>query len=366
MTPLHLAARQGNTKMFHELLKAGGKPSSRNSDGLSPLDELQRKSPRMFQAHEKNSTAIKKIHAYESSRAMQLAEMLGLGIRLPAVPILSETYIQGMCIEGAAVEHHSSLLRSMLWKLLLSYLPWAPSRWEFSVFSHRVKYYALSAEFTPSWRCMDHESFNTTESGGRIESTATNSDYDSDKKLSPTSQLSVSDDVRFDDDATIELRRQIYVDLMRMRKDFPQEHRNAIARILFIFACMHPDISYVQGMHDVCAGLYFQFLNDNMCSGKFRTGSNSPLRDNISGDTQKNKMGTMSSHRKMKNVAPFEEVSNLSGTSCAQNDERYRLDDNNLYGVDLHNNEAIRMLLNNPDKMRRMIWSLDPKVSQLL
>lgn len=55
-----------------------------------------------------------------------------------------------------------------------------------------------------------------------------------------------SNEFAFDDLPTMELRRQIYVDLMRMRQDFPASHRNAVARILFIFAKMHPDISYVQ------------------------------------------------------------------------------------------------------------------------
>ncbi len=53
-------------------------------------------------------------------------------------------------------------------------------------------------------------------------------------------------DDRYDDLATMELRRQIYVDLMRMRHDFPAHHLNAVARILFVFAHMHPDIGYVQ------------------------------------------------------------------------------------------------------------------------
>ena len=55
-----------------------------------------------------------------------------------------------------------------------------------------------------------------------------------------------SNEFAFDDLPTMELRRQIYVDLMRIRQDFPASHRNAVARILFIFAKMHPDISYVQ------------------------------------------------------------------------------------------------------------------------
>ena len=67
---------------------------------------MQQKSPRMFQAHQKNAAAVKKIHALESARGMQLAEMLGLGIQLPDIPILSSNDIQGMCIAGAAVEHH--------------------------------------------------------------------------------------------------------------------------------------------------------------------------------------------------------------------------------------------------------------------
>jgi hypothetical protein len=37
----------------------------------------------------------------------------------------------------------------MLWKLLLGYLPWAPSRWEFAVFSRRVKCVVLSSSSSP-------------------------------------------------------------------------------------------------------------------------------------------------------------------------------------------------------------------------
>lgn len=74
-------------------------------------------------------------------------------------------------------------------------------------------------------------------------------------------------DTEYDDMATMELRRQIYVDLVRMRRDFPEHHRNAVARILFIFAQMHPDISYVQVRLLNCKGRMHPWLTPRCAMG---------------------------------------------------------------------------------------------------
>ena len=90
-------------------------------------------------------------------------------------------------------------------------------------------------------------------------------------------------------------------------------------------------MQWVQGMHDVCAALYFQFLNDNKKNTRTRaSGEGSPTH--LSG----------------------------SGGSGAE----YWLPDEDLFsGIDLHSPAAVEKLLSDPDKMRKILQRLRPAVN---
>lgn len=54
---------------------------------------------------------------------------------------------------------------------------------------------------------------------------------------------------------------QCYVDVAT-----PRCHYDALARVLLVYARLNPVVSYVQGMNEVCAPLYYVFAQDPLCA----------------------------------------------------------------------------------------------------
>lgn len=115
-------------------------------------------------------------------------------------------------------------LRPLLWKLLLNYLPSEVSDWEEYI----------------SQKILDYESIK--------------SDISNEK-----------DDTVLDDIIKDVKRTKTHMHFFFMpSKTNPNElNSDVLGRILFIFAILHPDIKYVQGMNELLAPIYYCFSNDS-------------------------------------------------------------------------------------------------------
>lgn len=183
--------------------------------------------------------------------------------------VINLTELQSLASQG--IPDYGGL-RATVWKLLLYYLPRNRDLWESELARKRSKYAALKEELL----------MNPTEVTRRMEETSRQNKLDGrndeDGQLRrheiphgdhPLSLGETSVWNQFFQD--IEMAEQIERDVKRTHPDMiffsgesasSLENQEALKRILFIFAKLHPSTQYVQGMNEVLAPLYYVFKTD--------------------------------------------------------------------------------------------------------
>jgi hypothetical protein len=118
-------------------------------------------------------------------------------------------------------------LRSILWKLLLNYLPSDVNEWQSYIIEKRKDYEFLKADL-----------------------------------IIETDDLSIK---QIQDEISKDIRRtKTHMHFFSMQsKENPNEtNADVMGRILYIFALLHPDVKYVQGMNEILSPIYYCFSND--------------------------------------------------------------------------------------------------------
>ncbi|XP_042397882.1 TBC1 domain family member 13-like isoform X2 [Zingiber officinale] len=158
--------------------------------------------------------------------------------------------------------------RSIVWKLLLGYLPTQKHLWEEELVKNRLRFSELKREHlvNPSEHSAEDELVNSTrhcqdnDTGGLLcRREISNGDH-------PLCLANGSFWNQYFKDA--EIVEQIDRDLHRTHQDlnffsgnssFSRKNLEAMRNILLLFAKMNPAIGYVQGMNEVLALLYYVF-----------------------------------------------------------------------------------------------------------
>ena len=150
-------------------------------------------------------------------------------------------------------------LRSLCWKLQLGYIGTQSIKWESEIDEKRNKYSEYKAEFTGSLNLSSPPKKKTKKKKKN----------DLDHPLSITSNSQWNQ--HFQDITTVET---IEKDIKRTRNEmsfFDSKSKNnpketngeVLRRILFIYARLHPDVNYVQGLNELLAPIYYCFSNDS-------------------------------------------------------------------------------------------------------
>ncbi|OIT20461.1 PREDICTED: TBC domain-containing protein C1952.17c-like [Nicotiana attenuata] len=162
-------------------------------------------------------------------------------------------------------------LRATIWKLLLGYVPTSRDLWEKELTESRLKYVKLKAELLlnpselsrredKSLRFLGHD----TKVSEPLER------YNISKEDHPLSLGKTSiwhqyfEFTEISDQIDRDLQRT-HPDLEFFSGDSPLSRRNreSMRNILLLFAKLNPAISYVQGMNEVLAPLYYVFRTDS-------------------------------------------------------------------------------------------------------
>ncbi|CAN6442356.1 unnamed protein product [Victoria cruziana] len=164
-------------------------------------------------------------------------------------------------------------LRATTWKILLGYLPVERDLWEAELAENRAKYAALKTELLLS----PSELTRRLEEGSNSGRADVNNSTDGPLRRQ---EISDGDHPLNVGKASVwnkyfqyaEIEEQINRDLVRTHPEmsffsgdssFSHENREAMRSVLRLFAKMNPVISYVQGMNEVLAPLYYVFRTDS-------------------------------------------------------------------------------------------------------
>ncbi|KAJ4958055.1 hypothetical protein NE237_025166 [Protea cynaroides] len=164
-------------------------------------------------------------------------------------------------------------LRARVWKLLLGYLPASRDLWEGELLANQSKYAKLKEDLllSPSevTRRKD-EAFASCEPKVDNDTYGMLKRHEISHEDHPLSSCQASVWHQYFKDA--EIADQIDRDLVRTHPEmkffsadssFSRKNREAMRRILLLFAKLNPAIRYVQGMNEVLAPLYYVFSTDS-------------------------------------------------------------------------------------------------------
>ncbi|KAK3258062.1 hypothetical protein CYMTET_32876 [Cymbomonas tetramitiformis] len=156
-------------------------------------------------------------------------------------------------------------MRSLVWKLLLEYLPCDRKKWKSTLAAKRNDYEQFCEELiiNPSKvMASEADSHASTQDGSLVGTDVTATDH----------PLSVQDNSvwksYFKD---TDLLEQIDRDVMRTHPDLQffsgegdatKKHQDDMRRALLLFAKLNPGLRYVQGMNELYAPLYYTFSLD--------------------------------------------------------------------------------------------------------
>lgn len=178
--------------------------------------------------------------------------------------ILNETLVnEGKLRNLASLGVPDSLnVRGIVWRVLLKYLPLDQDLWKPYLIIKRQEYNNLITTYTNFININDNVKIKTSLPIHH----PNNNINENDHPLSNDIESSWNN--YFKD---VKLYEEIYKDVLRTYPDiefFINESNSsnvqiALLRILYIFAKVNPNISYVQGMNDIVGTLYYVFANDN-------------------------------------------------------------------------------------------------------
>ena len=169
---------------------------------------------------------------------------------------ISQFAVQQLSMKGVLGDNNN--LRSITWKYLLGYIGNNINNWEDEIDAKRAEYDELINQFS-SQITISKEQSQKAKSKTKI-----NVDH-------PLSTISNSVWNKHFQDVT--LVKSIDKDLKRTRNEmdfFQNVSKNnktelnidVLRRILFIYAKRHPDVSYVQGLNEILAPIYYCFAKD--------------------------------------------------------------------------------------------------------
>ena len=131
-------------------------------------------------------------------------------------------------------------LRPLIWKICLNYLSLKPNEWSNILSSNRSSYEKIKKQYI----------YNLSSDKIKNKNPLENNEYYNDKEL----YLNIKKDI---------LRTKSNMNFVStISKNF-ETNAQIMNRILFIYAKIHQEVSYVQGMNDLLAPIYYCFSKDN-------------------------------------------------------------------------------------------------------
>jgi len=158
-------------------------------------------------------------------------------------------------------------LRALTWKLLLGYLPPDTSKWNSLLMKKRAEYEEFCEELIVRPGSEDGSARNADAAEEPLEGALAAVDVTHDDH--PLSQGSTSVWNAFFRD--VEVMEQIERDVMRTHPDMhffsgdksqAVRHRKEMQRALFVYAKLNPGLTYVQGMNELLAPIYYTLRTD--------------------------------------------------------------------------------------------------------
>eukprot|EP00210_Caulerpa_lentillifera_P005179 g4951.t1 len=180
-------------------------------------------------------------------------------------PVVDMTSLRKACSNGVP---EGRGIRSITWKLMLNLLPPERSKWKEVLTRKRDRYRSFCEDLIVNPQTTTNGFLDNPLNGGspeplrRRESIVLDvTGNDHPLALDASSKWNVF----FKDN---EIREQIDRDVMRTHPDmhffsgdgeFAEKHRAELKRALFVFAKLNPGLTYVQGMNEIYAPLYYVF-----------------------------------------------------------------------------------------------------------
>ena len=131
-------------------------------------------------------------------------------------------------------------LRPLIWKICLNYLSLKPDEWSDALNVNRTKYEKNKKKYMKNLLSNKHINKNPF----------VNNEKDKDKEL----YSNIKKDI---------LRTKSNMNFVSMLTKNLETNADVMNRILFIYAKIHPDVVYIQGMNDLLAPIYYCFSIDN-------------------------------------------------------------------------------------------------------
>ncbi|GMH40284.1 hypothetical protein BSKO_08188 [Bryopsis sp. KO-2023] len=175
-------------------------------------------------------------------------------------PIVGVSNLRRLCVHGIPEGYD---LRSLTWKLVLNLLPPDSSKWRETLEAKRAQYKSFCDELIV---VPNDENGKTDKLGGMPVCESVDVTHD-DHPLALKSDSKWNAFFRDKD-----VKDQIERDVMRTHPDMhffsgdgeeAATHRREMMRALFIYAKLNPGLTYVQGMNEIYAPLYYIFKRDS-------------------------------------------------------------------------------------------------------
>ena len=131
-------------------------------------------------------------------------------------------------------------LRPLIWKICLNYLSLKPDEWSDKLNKNRTLYSNYKKKY------MKYLSFEKMNKKNPLD----NNEYYNDNEL----YNNIKKDI---------LRTKSNMSFVRMKSKNLETNSDIMNRILFIYAKIHPEVCYIQGMNDLLAPIYYCFSIDN-------------------------------------------------------------------------------------------------------
>ena len=137
-----------------------------------------------------------------------------------------------------------SSLRPLIWKICLNYLSLKPNEWKNLLKDKRTLYIENREKY------ISNLFFKKNKKRNKIKDPLLYKEYYQDNEL----YSNIKKDI---------LRTKSNMNFVSMITQNNEPNADIMNRILFLYAKLHPEVCYVQGMNDLLAPIYYCFSNDN-------------------------------------------------------------------------------------------------------
>lgn len=209
-----------------------------------------------------------------------------------ANPLINTKKIKSYCFSG--IPDDCNGLRSLLWKLLLGYLPSNRGKWNSTLSQNRKNYAEFVHEFVKTKKNESSDASDLLPKAKEEAKTCPTPTGASKKVVIIMDSTSMDDhplstsknsgwntlfkDRELWDEIEKDTRRtrreislfgqstnneRIYTYSKQLKKEDPELHSDVLSRILFIYGKLNPGVRYIQGMNELLAPIYYCFTNDD-------------------------------------------------------------------------------------------------------